>query len=472
MKFTIYKKITLINIVFTLIAVIFLCTFTQMHTTIIGKNQATSRLADLSNLIYKDYAKDFFENKISKKEAELHTKNYSQSLNVEIWLLDKNGKKITHLPTDTTKDCNLNTNIFYDEKNKINSEYPAIYGDCDGKMPDNTLSFCKMVTKSKKTQGYIIISLNESFIADSVDSYMLTIFQSTLILIIILWIILLFVKLTLYRRFCEIMKTVYSYSQGDFSKKINHQYNDELGYLSNTLDYMANELDTLEDEERIFVSNVSHDFRSPLTSIKGYVEAIMDGTIPVEIQDQYLQIILDETNRLSKLTESLLDLNQFGKNGAKLNISTFDINEVILATTRVFGVSLKKKNLSIKTKLEPGALFVEADIDKIQQVIYNLVDNAIKFSFENNSIDFETYVKHGKVFVSIKDHGIGISSENQKKIWDRFYKIDASRGKNKMGAGLGLSIVKAIISAHSENINVISTPGAGTEFIFTLTKSE
>ena len=268
------------------------------------------------------------------------------------------------------------------------------------------------------------------------------------------------------------MKTVYSYSQGDFSKKINHQYNDELGYLSNTLDYMANELDTLEDEERIFVSNVSHDFRSPLTSIKGYVEAIMDGTIPVEIQYQYLQIILDETNRLSKLTESLLDLNQFGKNGAKLNISTFDINEVILATTRVFGVSLKKKNLSIKTKLEPGALFVEADIDKIQQVIYNLVDNAIKFSFENNSIDFETYVKHGKVFVSIKDHGIGISSENQKKIWDRFYKIDASRGKNKMGAGLGLSIVKAIISAHSENINVVSTPGAGTEFIFTLTKSE
>ena len=116
MKFTIYKKITLINIVFTLIAVIFLCTFTQMHTTIIGKNQATSRLADLSNLIYKDYAKDFFENKISKKEAELHTKNYSQSLNVEIWLLDKNGKKITHLPTDTTKDCKLNTNIFYDEK--------------------------------------------------------------------------------------------------------------------------------------------------------------------------------------------------------------------------------------------------------------------------------------------------------------------------------------------------------------------
>ncbi len=471
MKFTIYKKITLVNIVFTLVAVILLCTYTQMKTTIIGKNQAANRLCDISNLIYKDYAKNFFENKISKKEAEIHTKYYSQSLNLEIWLLDKTGKKITHLPTDTTKDCTINTNIFYDDKTKFNSTYPAVYGNCDKTMPDNTLSYCKMVTHSKQTKGYILVHLSDSVIAEDVNCYMITIFQSMIILIFILWIILLFVKLTLYRRFCEIMKVVYSYSQGDYSQKINHTYNDELGYLSNTLDYMAEELDTLEDEERIFVSNVSHDFRSPLTSIKGYVEAIMDGTIPVEIQDQYLQIILDETNRLSKLTESLLELNQFGKNAPKLNITSFDINEVILATTRAFGVSLKSKNLSIKTKLEPGALFVEADFDKIQQVIYNLVDNAIKFSHEGSSIDFETYVKHGKVFVSIKDHGIGISSENQKKIWDRFYKIDSSRGKNKMGSGLGLSIVKAIINAHSENINVVSTLGAGTEFIFTLTKA-
>lgn len=115
---------------------------------------------------------------------------------------------------------------------------------------------------------------------------------------------------------------------------------------------------------------------------------------------------------------------------------------------------------------------VTADMEKIQQVLYNLIDNAIKFSYDHSTIVVETTEKHGTVFVSVKDSGIGIPADSLKKVFDRFYKIDSSRGKDRKGTGLGLSIVKEIINAHNQNINVISTEGVGSEFIFTLSKAE
>ena len=132
----------------------------------------------------------------------------------------------------------------------------------------------------------------------------------------------------------------------------------------------------------------------------------------------------------------------------------------------------RKKMITIELHLESETLMVHADMEQIQQVLYNLLDNAVKFSSDNSSITLETTVNHGKVFVSVKDHGSGIPKESLSRIWDRFYKIDASRGKDRKGTGLGLAIVKEIINAHKQNINVISTVGVGTEFIFTLEKAK
>ena len=231
---------------------------------------------------------------------------------------------------------------------------------------------------------------------------------------------------------------------------------------------MANELNTLEDDQRKFVSNVSHDFRSPLTSIKGYIEAMLDGTIPVEMQEKYLNIILFETERLNKLTNSLLELNKFGTKGVILDISDFDINNMIKMTVQTFEGKCKEKRISFNLILTGKELFVTADYDKIQRVLYNLIDNAIKFSHNDSAITIETTEKNEKIFISVKDTGIGIPKDSIKKIWERFYKTDLSRGKDKKGTGLGLAIVKEIVQAHDENINVISTEGVGTEFIFTL----
>ena len=231
---------------------------------------------------------------------------------------------------------------------------------------------------------------------------------------------------------------------------------------------MALELNALENDQHKFVSNVSHDFRSPLTSIKGYAQAMADGTIPSELQGKYLDVIIFESERLEKLTQSLLELNKYGTKGTYLDLSVFDLNALIKRTLLMFEGRCKEKMVSFHLILTGEELYVKADSAKIDQVMHNLVDNAFKFSHSNSEITIETTLRNGKVFVSVKDQGIGIPKESIGRIWERFYKTDASRGKDKKGTGLGLAIVKEIVHAHHENINVISTEGVGTEFIFTL----
>ena len=245
-----------------------------------------------------------------------------------------------------------------------------------------------------------------------------------------------------------------------------------MGYLAATLSYMANEIARSEDNQKKFIANVSHDFRSPLTSIHGYLEAMLDGTIPPEMYVKYLHIVLNETDRLTKLTNSLLTLNNLNTRGMVLEKTDFDLNTVIRDTAATFEGTCQQKRISIELVLTGDELYVNADMGKIQQVLYNLLDNAIKFSHNDSVIKIETTEKNTKVFVSVKDSGIGIPKDSLKLIWDRFYKTDLSRGKDKKGTGLGLSITKEIIQAHNENINVISTEGEGTEFIFSLPLSD
>ena len=234
---------------------------------------------------------------------------------------------------------------------------------------------------------------------------------------------------------------------------------------------MSRQLKDMEDYQKKFIANVSHDFRSPLTSIKGYLEAMADGTIPIEMQERYFKILLFETERLTDLTSDLLTLKEFDTKNLLLDYTDFDIHEVIKNTARSFEGTCKQKYISIELLFASKVLLVHADERKITQVLYNLLDNAIKFSSIDSEITIETTERNGKILVSVKDHGIGIPKKAITKIWDRFYKSDLSRGKDKKGTGLGLAIVKEIIQAHNENINVISTEGVGTEFVFTLKKA-
>ncbi len=270
----------------------------------------------------------------------------------------------------------------------------------------------------------------------------------------------------------EITKGASEFANGNLSYQIPVDSENELGYLAKNLNYMADKLNRNGEYQRQFISNISHDFRSPLTSIKGYVEAMIDGTIPVEMQEKYLKIISYEAERLEKLTRGLLTLNELDIQKRMLNIQSFDINQVIKSTAASFEGTCTTRQILLELVLSGKELYARADIEQIQQVLYNLLSNAIKFSPDHSTITIETTEKNDKIFVSVKDHGIGIPKSSINKIWERFYKIDRSRGKDQKGTGLGLAIVKEIISAHGQHINVISTEGVGTEFIFTLEKAK
>lgn len=333
------------------------------------------------------------------------------------------------------------------------------------------LSVMVPITSNMATRGYIAIHMPMSDIYAEREAILRDILKVFIIIFLLSLSILLVFTFSIYIPLLEIIKGAKEYAQNNLTYKIKVDKHDEMGYLASTLNYMGDELLKNNEYQNQFIANVSHDFRSPLTSIKGYAEAMSDGTIPPELYPKYLGIIKSETERLDKLTRSMLTLNKMNKQMV-LYTTDFDINAVIKNTVAVFEMTCRQKKISIDLILEGEDLYVSADVDKIKQVLYNLLDNAIKFSEKNTTITIETTDKHGKVYVSVKDQGEGIPVDSQRKIWDRFYKIDASRGKDRKGTGLGLAIVKEIIQAHQQNINVISTEGVGTEFIFTLNHSK
>lgn len=396
-------------------------------------------------------------------------KSIDTFLNTRIWIVNKNGV----ITMDTRSSYIMNSQI------NLNDLDPTFLGKTfsdhtyfSGILSEPMLSVVYPISFKYEIRGYIVMLTSLSSIRDNSVYFMDIINICFLIFLILMLFVFIYIYYLTVRPLKKVIKAAIEYSSGHFDYPLSITTTDEYKELSDAVTYMASELNSLDDYQKKFVANISHDFRSPLTSIKGYIEAILDGTIPVEMQDKYLNIVLFETERLTKLTTNLLALNTFDNNGTILEISSFDINQIIKQTAATFEGICTKKKISFKLVFSDREQFVDADLGKIQQVLYNLIDNAIKFSHQNSSIKVSTEVKGDKVFIAVKDYGIGIPKDSIKKIWERFYKTDVSRGKDKKGTGLGLSITKEIINAHNENINVISTENVGTEFIFTLPKSK
>lgn len=260
-------------------------------------------------------------------------------------------------------------------------------------------------------------------------------------------------------------------ASGDFDKRIVVKSRDEVGQLAQSLNNMADSLNKQEIARREFIANISHDFRSPLTSIRGFLQAIEDGTIPAEKQSYYIDIVLDETQRLSALAEDILTLNKLEIMNDELIYEDFDINGLIRRTVSRFEPRIKEKKIKTKIVFSDKNTYVRADFEKIERVMYNLVDNAVKFTPDGGEINIETTMSKetgGKLMVSVRDNGPGISEQEKLRVFERFYKADASRGADKKGSGLGLSIAREFIKAHGENISLASEPGKGCEFKFSL----
>ena len=427
---------------------------------------------DLSDALYREAHRiasyDIVKNNLSEENLE-KLKEPLSSLSVfqdtVIWIINCKGEVLLSTRREIDPASPIPVEGF--DLSQWGPNYYQI-GRFYGYFPNDQVSVIAPVTAEMTTKGYVAIHYQASALYRTRSAIMQIMILLFFLVYALTYLLIFVYKWQIYQPLQSIIKGASEYANGNLTYKISVKSDDELGYLANTLNYMSDELNVTGEYQRKFVSNVSHDFRSPLTSIKGYVEAILDGTIPPEFQEKYLRIISAETDRLEKLTRSLLTLNELDIKQRMMDFRTFDINETIKRTAAFFEGICTSRKIRLELILSGKELLVKADQEKIRQVLYNLLDNAIKFSPDNSIIIMETTEKNGKVFVSVKDHGEGIPKESISKIWERFYKNDASRGRDRKGTGLGLSIVKEIINAHQQHIDVVSTPGVGTEFIFTL----
>ncbi len=255
-------------------------------------------------------------------------------------------------------------------------------------------------------------------------------------------------------------------ANGDFSRRVPVTGSSETRELAIAFNSMAGQLETLEQSRRDFVANVSHELRSPMTSIQGFLQGMLDGTIPAGEQRKYMQLVLDETRRLSKLVGNLLNLSRIENSETALAYSDFDLHECIRRVIIANMTQLDDKHMELSLSFEDEPRYVHADADQIEQVLINLLSNAVKYTPEGGHISISTREENALIHVAVCDDGEGIAPEDAPYIFDRFYKADKAHTVGK-GTGLGLAICKRIMEKHGQVLRLLPSE-TGAIFEFTL----
>ncbi len=269
----------------------------------------------------------------------------------------------------------------------------------------------------------------------------------------------------------EMSAAAKKFAIGDFSYRVEVKGNDELADLGRAFNDMADSLDKLESSRRSFVSNVSHELRTPMTSIGGFIDGILDGTIPKSKADYYLKIVSDEIRRLSRLVVAMLNMSKIESGSFEMKPTNYDITAQIIHILLTFEQRIDEKHIDIQGLDALSPTYIVADTDMIYQVIYNIFDNAVKFTNEGGYIKVSMVEDNDSIEVHIKNSGIGIKPNELSKVFERFYKVDKSRSLDAKGAGLGLYIVKMMVEMHGGTIYAKSDDENSAEFVFNLPKS-
>ncbi len=425
----------------------------------------------ISQKIYEQYAINFFTGKFDANDLEYQLQVMEEYLDASVFFMNRDGV-IENVTPGISRDWVGQT--FTDDAiaGVLDGKVVTVKGKLNGMFPEPVLTVGYPIFIGKRVIGGVFMCTSIPEIQKSIQG-MYGVGALCLGGVMIIGAFLVYISTRrITKPLLEMNEAVKVIADGNFENRLEVKTNDEVGQLAESFNNMAESLDKHEKIRRDFIANISHDLRSPLTSIQGFIGAMLDGTIPVERQQHYLEIVMEETERLTKLTNDIVDLSRAQTSNLTLELTEFSVNELIRDSIDKLEPRFKEKDISVDIIFFEKNTVVKADEDKIRRVFHNLVDNAIKFTGNGGKIQIETASKNnGRITVSVKDNGKGISEEDQKYVFDRFYKADASRGEDKKGGGLGLSIAKQFILAHGENIGVKSEEGKGTEFIFTLKKA-
>ena len=350
----------------------------------------------------------------------------------------------------------INGNIVY-RKILIKENYDSKVG-----------AFIKPIYSNGQLDGYIIMVENDPIN----EKHTVIIIWISIILAIIVAgaIVKYFAQLLLVQPIEEINKAAKRLAKGNVAERVKVNGNNEIGELAQSFNSMAQSIEESDNIRKEFISNVSHELRSPITSIKGFVGGILDGVIPRDRENYYLKIVYDEVDRLARLVNDLLDISAMESGKFNMSISEFDINQTISLCILNLENKIQAKGLNVKATFHEKRCFAIGDRDRILQVATNLLENAIKYSDENGQIEVNISTKGEKIFVSIFNTGNTLSEQDLNHICDRFYKSDKSR-TNKISTGLGLPIVRLILSQHNQDIWVENVEDRGVRFIFTLQRN-
>lgn len=394
----------------------------------------------------------------------------SNTTSTIIILADENGKCLvctekqtcshegTFVPEDIT-----HTLSQYDKSMQLTEGFEDIY-------PDTYYTVGRAARDAKgNIIGYIFAFSDASSITAFTEALMSIFMISAGIMLIVSSIVSILITGKLTTPLRNISDAAKKFTQGDFSARVAVEGDDEVAHLAYTFNQMASFVEKNEKSRSSFVANIAHELRTPMTSIKGFVDGMLDGTIPPEQQDRYLTVISEEVGRLARLTNSMLDISKLESGEFIMSVQKYNIWDTIAAVAFAFESRIENANITLKG-FEPQKIMVNADKDIIHQVVYNIFDNALKFTPDGGYISFsvtEDKVSNS-VTVKIKNSGDGISDDALPYVFERFYKEDTSRSVHNRGAGIGLFIVKTLIQRSGGEIYVESQVGEYTEFIFTL----
>ena len=431
--------------------------------TVSGLSQDASVIANLASA----YS---FDGSLSSREFLLNLDIISQVSDADIVICDSQGHIL--LCSDALLGCE-HQGMRFDERfvsNVIRNGGDTATGVITGLYPENRFVVSTPIPGENGATGIVIVSTPSAFV-DQIMNRISNIFLTTAIFVVLIAVL----AVSIFARresqpLRAMAKAANAFGHGNLSARVrvDDSSSEEMEELAIAFNNMASSLQKSEYQRQEFVANVSHELKTPMTTIAGYVDGILDGTIPPQRQTYYLQIVSDETKRLSRLVRSMLDISQLQNQDIPEDKKMhFDLEETMGQVLITFEKKITDKKLEVDVDMPEHPVCTMANRDYITQVIYNLLDNAVKFCPEGGTLGLRIREGGNKAYISISNEGDTIPPDELPLLFDRFHKLDKSRSQNRDGWGLGLYIVKTIVCSHGENISVTSRDGK-TEFTFTM----
>ena len=399
---------------------------------------------------------------IPAEEITAELEDYTRNYNVDCYIFDANAECIIR------SDYNNTPIVLTPALREAAEKEPYCQmGGAAGNFSESTATYAEYFQIGENSY-YLLLFFPISYIGEF-SSAMIVVMVAAVLVTGIVGALLFYYSISkLLRPVLDVTRAAEHYAKGDFSVRLEQTGDEELDYLAGTINRMADFIDRNERSRKSFVSNVSHELKTPMTTIGGFVDGILDGTIPPADERHYLEIVSSEVRRMTRLIQSMLNISKFEEGSLSPNYERVDLTHLLIKTLFLFERRIDAKGVNVRGLEDCPRAFAMADKDLMQQVFYNLTENAIKFVNEGGELFLAVDSDAEQVHIHLRNSGDGLAEDEIARVFDRFYKTDTSRERDTSGVGLGLSIVSRIMVLHSGSVTVKSVQGEYTEFIVSL----